>query len=164
MDIFLVIPFYSFSDETRVEPVVEPTVPTIDEFPTLGVRSATPQHIQHRGAWLNDPLRRVHSSEDFPALASGRNASNTNVSQPRGIWREQPTSSTNVSNVVAKKPASSVTATTNGIRSKEDFPALKGTTNARIPAPVSMFSAWSTAQAAKNASGEKSCLSKKWIF
>jgi hypothetical protein len=47
---------------------------------------------------------------------------------------------------------------TNGINSmniKEDFPALKGASNSKIPAPLSMFSAWSTAKkSAKNASGK----------
>ena len=38
----------------------------------------------------------------------------------------------------------------------EDFPALKGASNGKIPAPVSMFSAWSTAKkSSKNANGKK---------
>jgi len=139
-------------------------VPSIDEFPTLNERSSTPQNVpQQRGAWSSDSLRGIHSSDDFPALTSAaNNASNTNTSHPRGIWREQQqqltaSSSSTAQNITSKKASQPVT---NGIASmniKEDFPALKGASNTKIPAPVSMFSAWSTAKkSAKNASGKKS--------
>jgi hypothetical protein len=137
-------------------------MPSIDEFPTLGERPSTPQNLSQRGAWSNDPIRGIHSSADFPALANvASNASNTNASQPRGIWRDQqPTASSTITtqNTTAKKVAQPVKAVTNGIGSmnmKEDFPALKGAINAKIPAPVSMFSNWSTAKkSAKQSSGK----------
>ncbi|CAF2332409.1 unnamed protein product [Rotaria sp. Silwood2] len=151
-------------DDSQQEPAVAVAVPSIDEFPTLGERSSTPQNVsQQRGAWLGDSFRRIDSSENFPALASSAsNVSNTNVSQRQGIWREQQqqqqtissSSSTNL-NVTSKKAPQPVKPLANGTLSvnlKEDFPALKGASNARIPAPVSMFSAWSTAKkSAKNA-------------
>ncbi|CAF0775306.1 unnamed protein product [Rotaria sp. Silwood1] len=147
-------------DDIQQEPAVAVAVPSIDEFPTLGERSSTPQNVsQHRGAWLTDSFRRIHSSDDFPTLASAaNNVSNMNVSQTKGIWREQQqimsSSSTNL-NVTSKKAPQPVKPLTNGTPSvnlKEDFPALKGASNAKIPAPVSMFSAWSTAKkSAKNA-------------
>ncbi len=107
-------------------------------------------------------MRGINSSDDFPALTGAtNNVSNTNIGQPRGIWREQQqqqtaSSSSTTQNTTPKKAAQVVT---NGIASmniKEDFPALKGASNTKIPAPVSMFSAWSTAKkSAKNANGEK---------
>ncbi|CAF0740473.1 unnamed protein product [Rotaria sordida] len=146
-------------DDIQQEPAVAVAVPSIDEFPTLGERSSTPQNVsQQRGAWLSDSFRRINSSGDFPALASAAsNTSNTNISQPHGIWREQQqqqilsSSSTNLS-VTSKKTPQPLTNGTSSINLKEDFPALKGARNAKIPAPVSMFSAWSTAKkSAKNA-------------
>jgi hypothetical protein len=105
----------------------------------------------------------IHSAADFPALVSAAsNTSNTNVGQPRGIWREQQqqqtaaVASSTTQNTTSKKTSQPVT---NGIASatmKEDFPALKGASHTKIPPPVSMFSAWSTAKkSAKNASGRR---------
>ena len=147
----------SFSDDIQQEPAVAVAVPTIDEFPTLGERSSTPQN-QQRGAWSTDPIRGIHSSADFPALAT---AANTNTTQPRGIWREQQqqqgTSSSTAPNTTSKKVSQPVKPVTNGATSmniREDFPALRGANNAKIPAHVSMFSAWSTAKkSSKNANG-----------
>ncbi|CAM2700391.1 unnamed protein product [Rotaria socialis] len=148
-------------DATQQEPAVAVAVPSIDEFPTLGERSLTPQQ---RCAWVTDSFRRINSSDDFPALAkTTSNASNTNVSQPRGIWREQQAaaaaatsslSSSTTMNLAAKKGSQPGKATNDGVVSanvKEDFPALQGAINSKIPAPLSMFSAWSTAKkSAKN--------------
>ncbi len=158
---------FFFSDDIQQEPAVAVTVPSINEFPTLNERSSTPQNFpQQRGAWSNDAIRGIHSSDDFPALSgAANNVSNTNVGQPRGIWREQqqqqqPTasSSSTTQNTTSKKASQSVKPVTNGINSmniKEDFPALKGASNTKIPAPLSMFSAWSTAKkSAKSASGK----------
>jgi len=126
-------------------------VPSIDEFPTLGERSSTPQNVsQQRGAWSNDPVRGIHSSSEFPALAgAANNVSNTNVSQPRGIWREQqqvPSSSSTTQNTSSNKAFQPVINGVSSMNTKEDFPALRGANNAKIPAPVSMFSTWSTAK------------------
>ncbi len=107
----------------------------------------------------------IHSAADFPALVSAASTtSNTNVGQPRGIWREQQqqqqtaaVASSTTQNTTSKKTSQPVT---NGIASatmKEDFPALKGASHTKIPPPVSMFSAWSTAKkSAKNANGRRS--------
>ncbi len=137
-------------------------MPTIDEFPTLGERSSTPQNVQYqRGAWSNDPLRGIHSSSEFPALTgAASNVSNTNIGQTRGIWREQQAASisSTTQNTIPKKVPQPVKPVTNGVASmtmKEDFPALKRAHNTTIPAPVSTFSAWSTAKkSAKSASGK----------
>ncbi len=132
-------------------------VPSIDEFPILTERSSTPQNVTQRGAWSND-VRGIHSSDDFPALTSAaNNVSNTNVGQPKGIWREQQQAVAAASNATSKKTPQTVKSATNEIASmtvNEDFPALKAAGNAKIPPPVSMFSAWSTAKkTAKNANG-----------
>ena len=113
---------------------------------------------KQRGAWSNDP-RGLHSSSDFPALTgAASNTANTNTGQPKGIWREQQAGATAPAspNTAPKKSSQTAKSGTNGTASmdiKEDFPALKGATNAKIPA--SMFSAWSTAKkTAKTASGD----------
>ncbi len=160
---------FIFSDDTPQEPAVAVAVPAIDEFPTLNERPSTPQNLsQQRGAWSSDSLRGIHSSNDFPALTGAASTvSNTNTSHPRGIWREQQqqqqataSASSTTQNTIPKKAPQSVKPVTNGTASmnmKEDFPALKGATHTKIPAPVSMFSAWSTAKkSAKNANGKKS--------
>ena len=141
--------YFLFSDNTQQEPAVAVAVPSIDEFPALGERSSTPQNVPQRGVWLNDSLRRIHSSEEFPALVSATGiVPNANVNQARGIWREQQqtTSSTVSQNVTSKKASTLVKSIANGIASvniKEDFPVLEGTSNTQIRAPISMFSAWS---------------------
>lgn len=135
------------------------TVPSIDEFPTLKESSST-SHVPQRGAWSND-VRGIHSSDDFPALTA---ASNTIAGHTRGIWREQQQSPTPGSapvnqNATSKKATLPTKPVTNGMASmnvKEDFPALGGATNSKIPAPVSMFSTWSSAKkSAKNASSNR---------
>ena len=127
-------------------------MPTIDEFPTLTERSSTPQNVPHqRGAWSSD-ARGINSETDFPALTNAANyASNTNAGQLRGTWREQQP-------VTATAPAPSSQSTTPkkaaSTNASEDFPALRAASNAKIPPPVSMFSAWSTVKkTAKSASG-----------
>lgn len=136
-----------FSEETRQEPAVAVTVPSIDEFPTLNESSSTSQNAPQRGAWSND-VRGIHSADDFPALTAAGNAA---VGQTRGIWREQPAivSTSANQNTTSKKSAQSTNTITNGMSSMnvtEDFPALVGAVNRKIPAPVSMFSTWSTAK------------------
>jgi len=153
---------YNFfcSDTTQQEPAVAVTVPSIDEFPTLTERPSTPQNVTQRGAWSND-VRGIHSSDDFPALTSAAsNVSNTNVGQPKGIWREQQqagAAASNTHSTTSKKTPQTVKSAANEIASmtvNENFPALKAAGNAKIPPPVSMFSAWSTAKkTAKNANG-----------
>lgn len=139
-------------DTAPLEPAVAVAVPSIDEFPTLNERPSASQHLPHqRGAWSND-ARGINSADEFPAL------SNTNVAQPKGIWREQQQATvSNSPNTTPKKGSQATQPPTNGIASmeiKEDFPALKGASNAKIPAPASMFSTWSTARkTAKNATG-----------
>lgn len=151
-----------FRDDAQQEPAVPVAVPSIDEFPTLGERSSTPQNFsQQRGAWGTESSRQVNSLHEFPALPSAaNNGSNTNVNQARGIWREQqvtPSSSSTSTNVTAKKAAQPTKTSNNetaSINTVEDFPALQGASNTRIRAPASMFSAWSTAKkAAKHVSG-----------
>lgn len=148
-------------DTAPQEPAVAVPVPSIDEFPTLNERpSASQQYSQQRGAWSND-ARGINSVEQFPALSSAASsASSTNVGQPKGIWREQQQQQAVASNspsTTPKKGSQPAQSLTNGVASmnvKEDFPALKGAINAKIPPPVSMFSAWSTARkTAKSASG-----------
>lgn len=157
----------SSSDDSQQEPAVPVTVPSIDEFPTLRESSATSQNVsQQRGPWVTDPMRRIHSSDDFPALSNAAtNALNTNTSQTRGKWREQQQqqqqqqqitalSSTSLNTIPKKVPP----PTANGIapvNMNEDFPALKGSRHANTPTPVSMFSTWSTAKkSAKHTSGK----------
>jgi len=136
------------SEETRQEPAVAVTVPSIDEFPTLNESSSTSQNAPQRGAWSND-VRGIHSADDFPALTAAGNAT---VGQTRGIWREQSAATASTSanqNTTSKKSAQSTNTVTNGMSSMnitEDFPALGGATNRKIPPPVSMFSTWSTAK------------------
>jgi hypothetical protein len=153
---------FCFSDDTQQEPAVAVTVPSINEFPTLGDRPSTPQN-QQRGAWSNDPIRGIHSSDEFPALASAAN-NVSNAGQPRGIWREQQqqqviSSSSTTQNTTSKKasqPAKPVVNGATSVNTNEDFPALRGATHGKIPAPVSMFSTWSTAKkSSKNANGKK---------
>lgn len=146
-------------DAAPQEPAIAATVPTIDEFPTLNEASSTSQHFpQQRGAWSSD-ARGFNSADEYPALGSAASSViNTNAKQPKGIWREQQQNvASNTPSTTPKKSSQPVQPTTNGVRSmdmKEDFPALKGASNARIPAPVSMLSAWSTARkTAKNATG-----------
>jgi hypothetical protein len=159
---------FSCSDNTQQDPAVAVSVPTIDEFPTLGERPSTPQQQnQQRGAWVNDTSRGIHSTTDFPALAgAANNVSNTNVSQARGIWREQQqqqqivsSSSSTTQNATPKKASQPVKPVVNGVASmniREDFPALRGASSAKIPAPVSMFSTWSTAKkSSKNVNGKR---------
>ncbi|CAF1088720.1 unnamed protein product [Adineta steineri] len=147
----------SRNERDDTQPAVAAAVPTIDEFPTLGERSSTPQNVpQQRGAWVNDSSRGIHSTTEFPALTgAAANIPNTNTRQPGGIWREQqqqqqtaPSASIN-QNKTSKKVPSSAKPVTNGvlkISTAEDFPTLRGASNTKIPAPVSMFSAWATAK------------------
>ncbi|CAF1634513.1 unnamed protein product [Adineta ricciae] len=146
-------------EDTQTEPAVAAAVPSINEFPTLGDRSSTPQNLSQRGAWLNDQPRGINSYTDFPTLPNAAgNLSNT--SQPRGIWREQQStistttsssssSSSAAQNTASKKVTQSNKQTANGetsLTAKEDFPALQGAVNTRIPPPVSMISAWTKAK------------------
>jgi hypothetical protein len=146
-------------DAGQQEPAVAVTVPSIDEFPILTERSSTPQNVpQQRGAWSND-VRGIHSSDDFPALTSATNVPITNAGQPKGIWREQQqqqaVAASNTQSTTSKKASQATKSVTSEIASvnvNEDFPALKSASNTKIPPPVSMFSAWSTAKkTAKNA-------------
>lgn len=143
-------------------------MPSINEFPTLGDRSSTPQNLGQRGAWINDQPRGINSYTDFPTLPNAAgNLSNT--SQPRGIWREQQStmstasassssSSSVAQNTATKKAPQSNKQIANGEASlaiKEDFPALQGAVNTRIPPPVSMISAWTKAKkSTKTANGK----------
>ena len=140
------------------------SVPSIDEFPTLGDRSSGASNFSHqRGAWSNDPIRGIHSEADFPTLNNRSNSGPTaNAGQNRGIWREsqqQPLSSTvNHGNVPSKKasqPAKPASDSKASMNIKEDFPALKPAMNSTIPAPVSMFATWNNVKkATKTTSGE----------
>jgi hypothetical protein len=107
-------------------------------------------------------VRGIHSSDDFPALTSATNVPITNAGQPKGIWREQQqqqaVAASNTQSTTSKKASQATKSVTSEIASasvNEDFPALKSASNTKIPPPVSMFSAWSTAKkTAKNASGQ----------
>lgn len=110
-------------------------------------------------------MRGIHSSDDFPALTSATNVPITNAGQPKGIWREQQqqqavaaAAASNTQSTTSKKASQATKSVTSEIASvnvNEDFPALKSASNTKIPPPVSMFSAWSTAKkTAKNASGQ----------
>ena len=149
-------------DAAPQEPAVAvaAAVPTIADFPTLNERSSTALP-QQRGAWSTD-ARGINSAAEFPALVSAASSVvNANANQPKGIWRDQQQQqqqvASNTSSTTPKKGSQPVQSVSNGaapVGMKEDFPALKGAINSRIPAPVSMLSAWSTARkSAKNATG-----------
>jgi hypothetical protein len=150
-------------DEQQRDNGASVSVPSIDEFPTLGERTSASQGVlQQRGAWSADGLRGIYSSTDFPALVNETsNTSNKTAGQARSIWREsQPTTSTvlpSTAHAHAHATSKKSETTSNVLSSmnvKEDFPALQSASHSRIVSSASMISTWSNAKkSSKNITG-----------